>query len=72
MAGARDEDRPRRRPVRTHHNSMIKLYEVRWLRSFVLGHRAFGVRRRRAGRPQRSEDRTGDQRRRPKAALGPE
>jgi hypothetical protein len=28
-------------------------------RSSVLGHRAFVVRRRRAGRPQRSEDRTG-------------
>jgi hypothetical protein len=45
-----------------------------WLRSSILGHRAFLVRgSRRAGRPQRSEDRTGpaSDRARPKAALDP-
>ena len=55
----RDEDRLRRRPARTHDNSMIGLQGPGGLRTSGLGHRAFVVRRRRAGRPQRSEDRTG-------------
>jgi hypothetical protein len=53
------EDRLWRRPAWTHSNSMIRLHEARCLRSpsSILG--PLFVRRRRAGRPQRSEDRTG-------------
>jgi hypothetical protein len=56
----REEDGLRRRPARTHANSMIRLHKARWPEDYpfsVIG--PFVVRRRRAGRPQRSEDRTG-------------
>jgi hypothetical protein len=55
----RDQDRLRRRPARTHHNNMTRPHGTRWPEEFRPRSSGLFVRRRRAGRPQRSEDRTG-------------
>jgi hypothetical protein len=68
VALARDENRLRRRPARTYDNSMIDCIEVWWLRSLVLGHRAFWCAA--AGPAARSGARTGPARRPAAAAEG--